>query len=104
MTQREALERWGTKIGNCEVTSQDIGPFAKSVMKWNGPEALNTLGRKYQPTEKTNVIADCLENQFASCYLCGTDNERRLDAKFHTLLQVVDKNPHERARPCDVKK
>jgi hypothetical protein len=31
-----ALERWETKVGNCEVTPQALWPIAKSVMKKDG--------------------------------------------------------------------
>jgi hypothetical protein len=37
MTRRLALERWETRISNCEVTSQAIWPIAKSLMKCDGP-------------------------------------------------------------------
>ncbi|PNF26775.1 hypothetical protein B7P43_G18023 [Cryptotermes secundus] len=33
MTRKKALERWETKIGNAEVTSQGIWPIAKSLLK-----------------------------------------------------------------------
>jgi hypothetical protein len=39
MTSRKALEQWETKAGNCEVTLQEIGPIAKSLMKKDGPRA-----------------------------------------------------------------
>jgi hypothetical protein len=32
MTRKKALERWETKIGNCEVTP-NIGPIEKSFLK-----------------------------------------------------------------------
>jgi hypothetical protein len=65
MTQK-ALERWETKIGNCEVTPQAIWPNAKSHMKRDGPKAPTAihglLSLKYHQLEKANAIADCLEN------------------------------------------
>jgi hypothetical protein len=64
MSHRKARERW-EKIGNCEVTLQALWPIAKSLMKSDGPKARTAahrhLGITYHPTEKTNVIADCLE-------------------------------------------
>jgi hypothetical protein len=68
MTQKKALKRWETQIGNCTVTPQAIWHMAKSLMKRDGrraPTAIHgSLGLKFYPTEKANVIADCLENQF----------------------------------------
>jgi hypothetical protein len=39
MAHRKSLDRWETKIGNSEVTSQAIWPSVKSLMKTDGPEA-----------------------------------------------------------------
>jgi hypothetical protein len=33
MVRKRALERWGKKLANCEVTPQAIWPFAKSLTK-----------------------------------------------------------------------
>jgi hypothetical protein len=39
MTRRKALERWETKVGNFEVTSQALWPIKKSLTKRDGPMA-----------------------------------------------------------------
>jgi DNA-binding transcriptional regulator YdaS (Cro superfamily) len=33
ITPRKALERWETKVGNCEITPEVLWPIAKSLMK-----------------------------------------------------------------------
>jgi hypothetical protein len=43
MTRRKVLERWETKLGNCEVTPQAMWPIAKSLMKRGGPKALTAV-------------------------------------------------------------
>jgi hypothetical protein len=81
MTRRKALEWWATKVGNCEVTPQDVWPIAKSLMKRDGtkvPTAVHgPLGVTYTylPNKKANVIAGCLENQFTSHDLCDENHE-----------------------------
>jgi hypothetical protein len=68
MTHRKALEWWETEVGNFKVTLQVLWPIAKSLMKRDGPKAPTVvhgpLGITYHPNEKTNMIADCSENQF----------------------------------------
>jgi hypothetical protein len=50
-TRRKALERWETKVRNCEVTPQAVWPIAKSLTKNDGPKAPTAvhgpLGIKY---------------------------------------------------------
>jgi hypothetical protein len=108
MTRRKALERWESRIGNCEVTPQEIWPIAKSLMKRDGPRAPTAihglLGLKFHPLEKANATADCLENLFTPNDLCGENHERRVEAGVQALLESVDNNPPERVRPCDVLK
>jgi hypothetical protein len=74
MTRRKALERWETKVGNCEVTPQDLWFIAKPLLKRDGPKALKAihgfLGIIYHPDEKAKVTADYLENQLTSHDLC----------------------------------
>jgi hypothetical protein len=48
---------------------------------------------KYQPLEKANTIADCLENQFTLHDLCDDNHERRVEARVQALLEAVDSNP-----------
>jgi hypothetical protein len=62
-------------------------------------EALNVI----HPI-KANAIADCLENQFTHHDLCDENHERRVEAKFQTLLEAVDSKPPERIRPRDLQK
>jgi hypothetical protein len=104
MTRRKAIERWETRIGNCDVTPQAIWPIAKSLMKRDGPKAPTTihglLGLKCHPLEKANAIADCLENQFTPNDLFDENHEWRVEA----IGQDLPKQPPERIRRCDVQK
>jgi hypothetical protein len=107
-TRKKAPERWETKISNAEAKPQAIWPIAKSFLKRDGPRAPTAIhgasGLKFHPSEKANAIADCLENQFTHHDLCDENHERRVEAKVQALLETVDKNPHQRVRPCDVQK
>jgi hypothetical protein len=60
MTRKKALERWETKISNTEVTTQDIWPIAKSLIKRDGPRAPTVIhgASGLHPSEKFNAIAD----------------------------------------------
>jgi hypothetical protein len=87
MTQKKVLERWETKISNCEVTAVH-----------------GSLGLKFLPLEKANAIADCLEKQFTPHDLCDENHERRVEARVQALLEVVVNKPPERIRPCDLQK
>jgi hypothetical protein len=51
------------------------------------------LGLKYHPEDKTNAIADCLENQFTPHDLCDENHERRLEARVQALLEAADSDP-----------
>jgi hypothetical protein len=97
MTRKKALERWETKISNTEVTRQAIWPIAKSLLKRYEPRAPTAIhgpsGLTFHPPEKTNTIADCLENQFSHHELCHENHERRVEAKVQTLLKAVDNKP-----------
>jgi hypothetical protein len=97
MTRRQALEGWKTKVGNCEVTPQALWPIAKSLMKRDGPKTTTAiygpLGRTYQRNWKTNVIAECLENQFTPHDLCDENHERRVETR-------VQFNPQLYSLPC----
>jgi hypothetical protein len=108
MTCRKALERWETKVGNSEVTLQALWPIAISLMKRDGskaPIALRVpLGIAYHPNEKTNVIADCSENQFTSHNLCDQNHERPVETGIQARLAPVDDTPLGKVRPCDVRK
>jgi hypothetical protein len=103
MTRKKALERWETKISNTEVTPQGIWPIAKSLQKRDGPRAPTAIhgpsGFEFQPSEKANAIADCLENQFTRHDLCDENHEWRVEARVKTLLEAVDNKPPERIKP-----
>jgi hypothetical protein len=62
MTRRRALERWETKICNCEVIPRAVSPIANSLMKRDGPKVPTALhcssGLKFLPIDKANVIAN----------------------------------------------
>jgi hypothetical protein len=68
MARKRALERRETKIENCEITPHAIWPIAKSLTKRGGPKSPTAihrpLGPAFYPSEKANVIANCLENLF----------------------------------------
>jgi hypothetical protein len=108
MTRKKALERWETKISNAEVTPQAIWSIANSPLRRDGPRAPTAIhgssGLKLLPLEKANAIAYCLENQFTPHELCDENHERKVEAKVQALLETVDKKPHQKVRPCDVKK
>jgi hypothetical protein len=97
MTRKKALERWETKIGNCEVTPQSVWQIAESLLKRYEPRAPTAihspLGLKFLPLEKANAIADCLENQFTPHDLCNENLERRVEARVQTGLEAVDNKP-----------
>jgi hypothetical protein len=106
MTHRKALERWETKVGNCEVTLQALWPIVKSLMERVGPKAPTTihgpLGITYQPNEKVNVIADCLENQFTSHDPCDENHVQQVETRVRVLLASVSGTPLAKVRPCDI--
>jgi hypothetical protein len=82
--RKKALERWETKIENCEVTPQAMRPIAKSLTKRGEAKATTAihgpLGPVFYPLEKANVIANYLENLFTPHKLCDTDHEERVKA------------------------
>jgi hypothetical protein len=96
MTRKKALERWETKLGNAEVTSQAIWPIAKSPLTRDGPRAPTAIhgvsGLKFLPSKKANAIADCLEIQFTPHDLCDENHKQQVEAKVQALLETVDKN------------
>jgi hypothetical protein len=108
MTRIKALERWEKKVGNCDVTPQDVWPIEKSLMKRDGPKepaAIHgPLGITYHPNEKANMIADCLENQFTSHDLCDENHEREVGTTVQTLLASEDGTLLGKVRPCDIHK
>jgi hypothetical protein len=97
MTRRKTLKWRETKVGNCEVTPHVLWPIAKSLLKRDGPKTPTaihgSLGITYQPNEKANVIADCLENQFTSHDLCDENHERQVETTVKVLLASVSGTP-----------
>jgi hypothetical protein len=108
MTRNKSLERWSTRIANCEATPQALWPIAKSLLKKDGPKAPTAIhgssGLKFHPLEKGSAIADYLENLFTPHDLCDENHERRVEARVQALLETVDDSPPERVRPCDLQK
>jgi hypothetical protein len=49
------------------------------------------------------MIADYLENQFASHDLCDNNHERQVETTVQALLSYVDDNPLGKVGPCDIK-
>jgi hypothetical protein len=87
MVRRRKLERWETKIENCEGLRQAIWPIAKSLTGRCGPRAPTAihgpLGPVFYPNEKANLIANCLENLFTPFKVCDTTNGGlRLESKL----------------------
>jgi hypothetical protein len=85
-----------------EWTPYAIWPIAKSLTKRGGPKAPtaihDSLGPAFYPSEKANVIANCVENVFTPHKLCGAET------RVQALLTTVEENPSVKFRPCDVSK
>jgi hypothetical protein len=100
MTQKKALERWETKLENTGLTLQTIWPIVKFLRNRDGPRAPaaihGLLGLKYNPADKANTIADCLENQFTPHDLSEENHEQRVEARIQALLEAADSDPPER--------
>jgi hypothetical protein len=97
MIRKKTLEQWETKLENTELTPQAIWPIAKSFSNRDGRRAPTVihglLGLKYQPEEKANAIAGCLENQFTPHDLCDENHERRVETRVQALLEAADSDP-----------
>jgi hypothetical protein len=96
MARKRALERWGTKLANCEITPKKIWPIAKSLSKSCGskvPSAFQgPLGPILYPIDRINIIADCLEDQFRGHDLYDCDHRRHMESKVKALLVFVDED------------
>jgi hypothetical protein len=107
MTHKQAIERWETKLGNCEVT-QAVWPIAKSLLRRDGSKAPTAVhgpsGLKFYPKDKANTIADCLEKRFTSHELCDKKHEQRVEARIQALAESVDDNTPNQIKPSDVLK
>jgi hypothetical protein len=55
-----------------------------------------SLGPKFQPVDKANAIADCLEKQFTPHKLCNENHELQAEARVQALLEAEDSNPPEK--------
>jgi hypothetical protein len=97
LTRKKALEWWGTKLADTEITPPAIWPIAKSLTNRDGPRAPTAihglLGLKYHLVDKANAIADCLENQFTLHDLCEENHERQVEARVQALLEAEDSDP-----------
>jgi hypothetical protein len=66
MAKKRAIERWETKLANCEVTPKTIWPVAKSLTNKNGPKALfatrGPLSTKFYPIDKVKIRAEYLKH------------------------------------------
>jgi hypothetical protein len=51
------------------------------------------LGPKFQPADKANAIADCLEKQFTPHKLFDKNHERHVKARVQALLEAEDNDP-----------
>jgi hypothetical protein len=74
-------------------------------MKRNEPKAptaiYDPLGITYQPNEKANVIADCLENQFTFHDLGDENHERQVETAVQALLASEGGTLLGKVRPWD---
>jgi hypothetical protein len=108
MVRKRALERWGTKLANCEVTPQAMWPIAKSHTKRGESKAPTEircpLGPIFYPIDKASIIADCLENQLRVHDLCYFDKRRHVDAEIKAPLATVDEDTSFNFRPHDISK
>jgi hypothetical protein len=77
-------------LENCKVTLQAIWPIAKSFTKRGGPKAPSAihghLGPYFNPNDKANITADCLEDQFRAHDSYDCDHKRHVEAKVEGLL------------------
>jgi hypothetical protein len=80
-----------------EVTPQAIWPISKFLTNRDGPRAPTAIhvpsAPKFQPVDKDNEIADCLEKQFTPHKLCDENHERQVEATVQALLVAVVNEP-----------
>jgi hypothetical protein len=72
---------------------------AKKPTAIHGP-----FGLTFHSLEKTNAIADCLENQFTLHDLCDENYKRQVEATVRTLLEAIENISPERIGPCELQK
>jgi hypothetical protein len=90
-------KEWYCCLAPCEIPSE--GRKAKGTI--SHPQS---YGTQIPLIIKTNVIADCLENQFSPHDLCEEHREQLVVTRIQALFETVDNDPLERVRPCDVQK
>jgi hypothetical protein len=77
-------------------------------MGWpKAPSAIHgPLGpiRVFYQIDKTNIIADCLGNQFGAHDLCDCDHKRHEKTQVEALLTTVDEDTPVNFRPFHVSK
>jgi hypothetical protein len=59
MAWKRTLERWETKIENCEVTPHAIWPIAKSLTKRGGPKAPTCNSWSFRPSILSKRESQC---------------------------------------------
>jgi hypothetical protein len=108
MTRKKLIEKWDTRLGNCEVAPRAIWSIARALLNRNAPKAPNATrgyhGLNFFPYEKANAIADCSENHFTHYDFCEEHHERRVEALVQDVLETEDTAPSERIRSCDLKR
>jgi hypothetical protein len=96
MTYRKTLEQLETRVGNYEVTLQDVA-YCKIAYERDRPKEPTVvhepLGITYHPNEQANAIVDCLENHFTSHDLCNENHKRQVETGVQALLASVDDTP-----------
>jgi hypothetical protein len=79
-------------LANCEVTPEAIWPIVKLFIKRGVPYAPSAihgpLGPIFDPVQKVNIIADCLETQFTAHDLCDSDHGPQVKVKVEALLST----------------
>jgi len=87
-------ERWQTKIGNCGVRPQAMGPVETGWTKYIN--CCTWFFRSYiQPARES-------QNNCRLLGTCGESHERLLVATVEALLLTVNSDSPERLGPCDV--
>jgi hypothetical protein len=96
MAWKRALERWETRLTNCEATPQAVWPISKSLTKRGWLKVPSTihgpLGLIFYPIDEANVIADCLRDQFRARDLCDCDCRCHVEAEVEALLGTIDED------------
>jgi hypothetical protein len=104
--RRNAIEKWGKKLSNAEISPHAVWPLEKSLKRRDKPKAPSATqsptGFKSFPFEKANMFVDCLESQFSPHDLCEGHHEQLVVTRIQALFEAEDNDLPERVRPCDV--